>query len=317
MFHGSLFEFIILSALCLLGPAQSSERRKRVMFGYPTVVSDLDYYTSFRYYVHLSKAQPGWDVIPLEDDLTPEVRHTTCSGVLIAAYIVQTACHCISKESHSREAVAPDGTKLNYIEHFYRAQDVFENPLYSFIGNTLITRLVNWHRPKHYSIHQNCRFLHALPAMYDQGFIILEETVPSRSNLAAISYAPLYRSEEMLRYHRIAIEQELTCLRIGHGLYRITSRDGGEVFNYDPNPSNSLRWGWRTLLNRYDCKYAAIRPEFRLIRYDYDSLSTCDCGQSPQHHLLEQDLRYSSGRGDSGGPIVCGNHLYGTIMGKV
>ncbi|KAF6200491.1 hypothetical protein GE061_004934 [Apolygus lucorum] len=54
---------------------------------------------------------------------------------------------------------------------------------------------------------------------------------------------------------------------------------------------------------------------YRHMQYDYDNEATWACLQTYEHLLIQEDIRYGFGGGDSGGPVVCGGHYIGVAAG--
>uniref|UniRef100_A0A0A9XUZ1 Vacuolar protein sorting-associated protein 33B n=1 Tax=Lygus hesperus TaxID=30085 RepID=A0A0A9XUZ1_LYGHE len=148
--------------------------------------------------------------------------------------------------------------------------------------------------------------------------IILERTVPEASPNARITYAPVYTYQDISDFYLQAIRHEYTCVQIGHGVHDVLSwNDRIPTFNTDA--ADIIRWGWRTIMNTYDCQTETFRPEFRhpFRSYNYADLHTWVCAQTASHIHPQEEFQYSGKSGDSGGPMECSGTFFAVTQGTV
>ncbi|KAF6213303.1 hypothetical protein GE061_011021 [Apolygus lucorum] len=295
----------------------TESRKKRVLFGLDAPDTARDFYQSFRYYVFLAKAPKDttvdedpeskrfWKVLRWFKKVGARVTWTLCGGSLLTPNVVQTACHCIS--TYSKRPPKDSG----YLYTHAVPLNTWEDHIYSYVGANEISNMPQTMLvPKRYVVYEQCRELMGIGFnVMDFGLIITKSTVAKRVPTAPISYAPVYKAADILKYYYKNIQVERMCLVIGHGIWHVLS-----VVESNPSVesigSDVQKWGWRTIMNRADCESTSFDEETREYyrkyyntEYDYGAASTWVCLKTNDKHWKRFVHRY--GGGDSGGPLSC------------
>ncbi|KAF6200489.1 hypothetical protein GE061_004932 [Apolygus lucorum] len=309
---------------------EEGSRKKRILLGIEAWETARDFYQSFRYYVFLAKAPHGtkvdenpknyhfWKVTRWFQERGAKIEWQHCGGSLITPNVVQTACHCVSYFSRR-----PAKNSGYYFSHA-RAMNVWEDRIYSYVGanqieNMPLTMLV----PKYYVVYEQCRqFIYHLQfSVMDFGLIITEDSVVKRVPKANISYAPVYKAADILKYYYKNVQVERMCLVIGHGEWNVYDITGDSIPLFESRSSEIQRWGWRTVMNSADCMASTFNLKDRRIiekdyraYFDYLKESTWVCLQ--HNNKLSRKWVYLFGGGDSGGPLTCDSAYFAVTSSK-
>ncbi|KAF6213302.1 hypothetical protein GE061_011020 [Apolygus lucorum] len=295
----------------------TESRKKRIVYGLEAPDTALDFYQSFRYYVFLARAPEGttvevnpdtyrfWKVLRWIKKIGAKVEWLLCGGTLITPNVVQTACHCVAY--YTKRPPKDSG----YFYNHARAMNVWEDRIYSYLGANEVANMAHTPLvPKHYVVYEQCRlFIPNGFNVMDFGLIITKDSVATRVPTAPISYAPVYKAEDILKYYYKNVQVERMCLVIGHGDWNVP-----HLVNFVPFverlASKVQRWGWRTVMNSADCESstfdfadrANVMKEYH-ADFDYALDSTWVCLEHSNKEWKRYNHRF--GKGDSGGPVSC------------
>ncbi|KAF6213304.1 hypothetical protein GE061_011022 [Apolygus lucorum] len=303
----------------------TESRKKRILYGLEAPDTARDFYQSFRYYVFLAKAPKDttvdedpeskrfWKVLRWFKEVGARVTWTLCGGSLLTPNVVQTACHCIS--TYSKRPPKDSGYLYNHAVPL----NTWEDHIYSYLGANEISNMPQTMLvPKRYVVYEQCReFIPNRFNMMDFGLIITKSTVAKRVPTAPISYAPVYKAADILKYYYKNVQVERMCLAVGHGLWNVLSSEGSEP-SVQTRASEVLRWGWRTVMNSADCQSSTFDDNDRDIlkkdyggEFDFASENTWVCLRTNERHWRKfYHLIFS---GDSGGPISCDGAYFAVI----
>ncbi|KAF6200644.1 hypothetical protein GE061_005087 [Apolygus lucorum] len=293
--------------------AAGATRMKRVINGSPYLDIEKSDYLSLRYFVWISNGHncdvPVPDVIKDQINLNkdyewnfgldvffywwgsvcaPRYNHLRCTGSLLTPRLVQTACHCVVHfyvhQSTTGRAVALNAAEEKFSVH---------------TATRFVENLPEGVYSKDFVVHPKCnndnidKFTKQQGAFsnlkYDYALMILEHPVTPIHGV----FAPLYRVADLAKIWTGIMSKRKMCLNIGFGNFR--------KLNEVLEKSEYLRHGWVTTLDYLSCE----RMQIYTKHYNEEVTWFCTDKLGP--------VSFSSGKGDSGGPVTCDNEYAGIV----